>query len=145
MQQEAQGKQQLQSQKQDSDKEGNEQNTEQNVLNSNEEKSRNEEGPKTEGEKELEERLQRQVLQIKKEKKAKRKKIKKILKERLNIDCLRMLCDMSGDEEQDGNTLKKPMIIDNKSNTASCSVFMREIKRDRDYDIQKAEELKDFD
>ena len=37
------------------------------------------------------------------------------------------------------------MIIDNKSNTASCSVFMREVKRERDYDIQKAEELKDFE
>ena len=38
----------------------------------------------------------------KKEKKAKSKKIKKILKDRLNIDCLRMLCDMSGDEDNDG-------------------------------------------
>ena len=56
------------------------------------------------------------------------------MKERLNIDCLRMLCDMSGDEEERGAP-KKPMIVDNKSNSASCSVFMREIKRDRDYDI----------
>ena len=44
--------------------------------------------------------MQKQAHQIKKEKKAKRKKIKKILKERLNIDCLRMLCDMSGDEDE---------------------------------------------
>ena len=51
---------------------------------------------------------------------------------------------MSGDEEERGAP-KKPMMVDNKSNSASCSVFMREIKRDRDYDIQKAEELKDFE
>lgn len=35
----------------------------------------------------------------KKQKRQKSKQIKKILKERLNIDCLRMLCDDSGDEE----------------------------------------------
>ena len=37
------------------------------------------------------------------------------------------------------------MLTDNKSHSASCSVFVREIRRDRDYDIQKAEELKDFE
>jgi hypothetical protein len=33
------------------------------------------------------------------EKRRKSKQIKKILKERLNIDCLRMLCEESSDEE----------------------------------------------
>ena len=44
---------------------------------------------------------------IENEKKAKSKKIKKILKERLNIDCLRMLCDMSGDEENEDSASKR--------------------------------------
>ena len=56
---------------------------------------------------------------MKQEKKAKRKRIKKILKERLNIDCLRMLCESGGEENDFGNTQKKPMMVDNKSSHAS--------------------------
>ena len=39
------------------------------------------------------------------EKRVKSKYIKKIMKERLNIDCLRMLCDDSPDEDLDNSRL----------------------------------------
>ena len=69
----------------------------------------------------------------KKEKKAKSKKIKKILKDRLNIDCLRMLCDMSGDEDNDGleQTRKRPQML-NQSMNDSYQVLMREIMVDNE-------------
>ena len=70
----------------------------------------------------------------KKEKKAKSKKIKKILKDRLNIDCLRMLCDMSGDEEDnDGQDQprKRPQVMSQGPND-SYQVLMREIMVDEE-------------
>lgn len=50
--------------------------------------------------------------QIKQQKKQKAKQIKKILKERLNIDCLRMLCEDSPDESSD------PLLQNSKQPTA---------------------------
>ena len=55
-----------------------------------------------------------------------------------------MLCEDGGEGEDFGDTQKKPMMVDNKSSHASNSVFISEVKRDRDYEVQKAEELQDF-
>jgi len=41
----------------------------------------------------------KEKLESKREKRKKSKMIKKILKERLNIDCLRMLCEESSDDD----------------------------------------------
>ena len=67
---------------------------------------------------------------IENETKAKSKKIKKILKERLNIDCLRMLCDLSDDEENEDSASKRQQLLDNQGNNDSYQVLLKEVKRD---------------
>ncbi len=59
------------------------------------------------------------------EKRRKSKQIKKILKERLNIDCLRMLCEESSDEEI--QTKKNGFNQSSQNLNDSYHVLMKEI------------------
>ena len=68
-----------------------------------------------------------------KQKKKRSKELKKILKERLGIDNIHMLCDDSPDEAEGGNTPRKDQkkIIQSSTND-SYHVLMREIGIDHD-------------
>lgn len=76
-------------------------------------------------------------------KRHKSKHIKKILKERLNIDCLRMLCEVDGPEDQDAlhprSSTKAPPILGQTLNMYdSYHVLMREIGVETNDELSQA-------
>ena len=74
----------------------------------------------------------KEKILTRKEKRAKSKHLKKILKDRLNIDCLRMLGEESSDEDDDKKNRKSAKMlngdgaVDTKDND-SYLVLMKEI------------------
>ena len=53
-----------------------------------------------------------------------------------------MLCEMSGDDENEEALGKRTQLMDTQATNDSYQVLLREVKRD--YEIQEAEELNDF-
>ena len=78
------------------------------------------------------------------QKRHKSKQIKKILKERLNIDCLRMLCpDENNDDindlgRRDSDEARRPNILGSQNLNDSYHVLMREIGVEQNDELSQA-------